>query len=132
MEKEKSVKLVGGIGNKCNKGTQYHLQNRVYSADELASSVTTSFLPYYELKGEKMEEELSIRKLTPLECLKLQAFTEEDYNNIKDLFGDGAIYHVAGDSITTTVICALFGTMVNVDYRKEIEEYTEKLKGDYE
>ena len=127
---ENKVVLYGGIGEKnSNNNTQWKEQNRIYDSKGIATSVTTCCHPYYYLGG--IMPELAIRKLTPLECLKLQAFTEEDYNNIKDLFGDGAIYHVAGDSITTTVICALFGTMANVDYRKEIEEYTEKLKGDY-
>ena len=76
--------------------------------------------------------DLAIRKLTPLECLKLQGFSEEDYNAIKDKFSDSAIYHVAGDSISTTVEIAMFGSMTDIDYRKLINNYVETLKGDYE
>ena len=73
-----------------------------------------------------------IRKLTPLECLKLQGFNEEHYNAIKDDFSSSAIYHVAGDSITTTVLMSVFGEMTDLDYRSIIQEYAETLKGDYE
>lgn len=69
---------------------------------------------------------LRIRKLTPCECLKLQGFTEEDYNAIKDEFSSSAIYHVAGDSITVTTLCALFGELTDLDYRSIIENYVEK------
>ena len=74
---------------------------------------------------------LRIRKLTPLECLKLQGFSEEDYNAIKEKFSDSAIYHVAGDSITVSTLMALFGELTDIDYRKSINEYVETLKGDY-
>ena len=79
-----------------------------------------------------MNEKLRIRKLTPCECLKLQGFTEEDYLAIKDRFSDSAIYHVAGDSISTTVELAMFGELTNIDYRTLINNYVETLKGDYE
>lgn len=79
-----------------------------------------------------MATNLRIRKLTPLECLKLQGFSEEDYNAVKTQFSDSAIYHVAGDSISTTVEIAIFGSMTDIDYRKLINNYVETLKGDYE
>ena len=81
---------------------------------------------------ESMSVNLRIRKLTPLECLKLQGFSEEDYNAVRKEFSDSAIYHVAGDSISTTVEIALFGSMTELDYRKIINNYVETLKGDYE
>lgn len=57
---------------------------------------------------------------------------KEDYENLKEQFSSSAIYHVAGDSIVTTCITSIFGTMCNVDYEKAISEYVETLKGDYE
>lgn len=38
---------------------------------------------------------------------------------------DSAIYHVAGDSIVVTVLMAIFGEMLGIDYRKKIGEYVE-------
>lgn len=71
-----------------------------------------------------------IRKLTPKECLKLQGFSEEDYKAIEE-FGQGALFHVAGDSISTTVLMGIFGELTDIDYSKAIDEYVETLKGDY-
>ena len=75
-------------------------------------------------------ENLKIRKLTPLECLKLMGFSEEDYNAISKEFGNSAIYHVAGDTIITTCLMSIFGTMLDVDYRTKVEKHVESLKED--
>ena len=40
--------LMGGLGEKVsNGGTQYYFQDRVYSADSVAVSVTAAFNPWY-------------------------------------------------------------------------------------
>ena len=40
--------LVGGLGEKVsNGGTQYYFQDRVYSSESVAVSVTVAFNPYY-------------------------------------------------------------------------------------
>lgn len=70
---------------------------------------------------------MRIRKLTPLECLKLQGFSEDDYNAIKDQFSDSAIYHVAGDSISVSVLMGIFGEMTDINYHKAINNYIETL-----
>ncbi len=38
---------LGGFGNKCNRDTQYHNQNRVYSSFTVSVAVTTAFQPWY-------------------------------------------------------------------------------------
>ena len=50
------IKVVGGIGKKCNKGKQYHNQNRVYD-NKLATCVNTAFNPYYVENGKDIERE---------------------------------------------------------------------------
>ena len=74
------------------------------------------------------QSSLRIRKLSPLECLKLMGFSKEDYNAISKEFGNSAIYHVAGDTIITTCLVSIFGTMLDVDYRTKVENYVESLK----
>ena len=74
---------------------------------------------------------MKIRKLTPKECLKLQGFSENDFNAISQEFGDGDIYHVAGDSISTTVLMGIFGELTKINYCQAIDNYVETLKGDY-
>lgn len=69
--------------------------------------------------------ELRIRKLVPKECMKLMGFSQKQYNDISN-FTDSAIYHVAGDSIVTTCLIALFGELTDLDYRKIINDYVEK------
>ena len=43
-------KLVGGFGEMCNRGTQYHFQNRVYDSNSVSVSLTTAFNPSYLVK----------------------------------------------------------------------------------
>ena len=72
-----------------------------------------------------MKSNLRIRKLIPLECMKLMGFSKKQYNDISN-FNDSAIYHVSGDSIVVTCLMALFGELTDLDYRKIINDYIEK------
>lgn len=105
-----------------------------FGGDKVYNQVTSTIKANKVDVGAVVKEpELKIRKLTPLECLKLQGFSEEDYKAISKRFGNSAIYHVAGDSISvSTLMCGVFGTMTNIDYRKATQDYVETLKGDYE
>lgn len=72
------------------------------------------------------ESNLRIRKLTPRECIRLMGFTDGDYDAMVGIgMTDSAIYHVAGDSIVVTVLMAIFGEMLGIDYRGKIGEYVE-------
>lgn len=112
------------IGNYMPSG---HNSSRVIDTSGIAPTVmenhgTITAIPTNDSK---------IRKLTSLECFKLMGFSQKDWESVKEQFGDSAIYHVAGDSIVTTCLISLFGTMTNLDYRKIIKDYTNTLKGDY-
>lgn len=53
-------------------------------------------------------------------------FTDGDYDAMVGIgMTDSAIYHVAGDSIVVTVLMAIFGEMLGIDYRGKIGEYVE-------
>ena len=44
--------LMGGLGEKVsNGGTQYYFQDRVYSSESVAVSVTVAFNPFYLVKA---------------------------------------------------------------------------------
>ena len=76
-----------------------------------------------------MNNNLRIRKLVPLECMKLMGFTKEDYQALKDIgLSDSAIYHIAGDSIITTCLVALLNPFVNEEHKhiEIINDYVEK------
>lgn len=75
---------------------------------------------------------LRIRKLTPIECLKLMGFERRDEQAMREIgMTDSAIYHCAGDSIITTCLMALFGQMLPIsdnELQQKIEKYVETLK----
>lgn len=72
---------------------------------------------------------LRIRKLTPLECLKLMGFEESDYLAMREAgLSDAAIYHCAGDSIVVSVLVGIFSKVMNKDHKEIIEQYVERVK----
>ena len=73
-----------------------------------------------------VKNNLSIRKLTPKECFRLQGVMDQDSEKIKQ--GDSSLYHLAGDSICTSVLCAIYGEMFGIDYKKKIRELVNSLK----
>lgn len=71
---------------------------------------------------------LRIRKLTEGECYRLMGFEEKDTEACKAVGQSKAnIYHQAGDSIVTTVLCGIFGTLLGLDYERAIENHSAKL-----
>ena len=135
MNKNDEIKVVGGFGNKCNKGTQWHNQNRVYD-NKVATCIPTSFHPYYldnERERESDRMNLRIRKLVPLETLKLMGFERKDEQVMREQeMSDMAIYHCAGDSIVTTCLMAIFGQMLltEEETQQKINDYVERLVKD--
>ena len=111
----------GNFNTECNRAS---LLNENDVALTIPTNNITKCAYIYIYNGEYY---MRIRKLTPLECLKLQGFSEDDYNAIKDQFSDSAIYHVAGDSISVSVLMGIFGEMTNVDYHKAINNYVDTL-----
>lgn len=110
-------KVIGGIGEKkSNNGTQWFLQDRIYD-NNIATSICTSFNPYY------LTKHLRIRKLTPCECYKLMGFTQRDYEKCAKIQSNATIYHQAGDSIVVTVLIAIFGKLLGIDYEEVIKNY---------
>ena len=78
-----------------------------------------------------VKQNLRIRKLTPCECIKLMGFERKDYESLVEYgLSDSAIYHCAGDSIVTTSLIGLFGTMTNKDYEQIIKDYAERIAND--
>lgn len=56
-----------------------------------------------------LEPQYRIRKLTPLECLRLMGFDDEDYKKLKAIgMSDSQIYKQAGNSIVVNVLEKIF------------------------
>lgn len=72
----------------------------VYEVDGLSPTLTTN-----KGEGPKVLEGLRIRKLTPLECWRLQAFDDDMFYRAKNAgISNSQLYKQAGNSVTTTVI----------------------------
>lgn len=76
---------------------------------------------------EKDSMKYRIRKLSPKECFRLQGVKDEDYEKIAKNQSDSSLYHLAGDSITTTVLMAIFGELLDMDYWTKIQEVEEDI-----
>lgn len=100
-------KVVGGIGEKkSNGGKQWYQQDRVYD-NEIAISVTTSFNPNY------VDNNLRIRKLTPLECWRLMGFDDGYFYKASKVNSNTQLYKQAGNSIVVDVLKAIFEKLHN-------------------
>lgn len=89
-----------------------------YITDDLpdnASVAGVDLLPY------------RIRKLTPRECFRLMGVKREDYENAARHQSVSSQYHLAGDSIVTTCLMAIFGELLSIDHKTKITELTEEL-----
>lgn len=77
---------------------------------------------------EGMKKNLRIRKLTPYECGKLMGFDRSDFEKMyASGLSEVALYHSAGDSIVTTVLMGLFGSLLQLDYKKAIESVADRI-----
>lgn len=72
--------------------------------------------------------ELRIRKLTPRECLRLMGVRDDDIDRMEKHQTNALLYHLAGDSIVTTVLMAIFGELLGLDHATKITELVEEIK----
>lgn len=57
-------------------------------------------------------QNMRIRKLTPKECYKLMGFTDQDYENARQVNTESQLYKQAGNSIVVNVLEAIFKEML--------------------
>ena len=62
-------------------------------------------------KDNLVMEKYRIRKLTPKECWRLMAFTDEDFHKAEAVNSNTQLYKQAGNSIVVTVLEAIFRQM---------------------
>ena len=68
-----------------------------------------------------------IRKLTERECFRLMGMADEDSAKLIATQNKTSLYHLARDSIVTTVLMALFGEMLGMDWEAKVREHVERL-----
>lgn len=79
---------------------------------------------------EPSKADFRVRKLTERECFRLQGVKDEDFAKIRQNQSKSSCYHLAGDSITTSVLMALFGQMLGIDWRSKVDELVHELQGE--
>ena len=66
-------------------------------------------------------EYLRIRKLTPRECFRLMGLKDEDIDLILENQTQASAYHLAGDSIVTTCLMAIFSQFYDIDWKEKFK-----------
>lgn len=85
---------------------------RVYDPDGLCATITTSTGGNRQpitLDKSSITPDFRIRKLTPLECWRLQGFTDAEFDRVRNGgISNTQLYKMAGNSIAVPVLCAIF------------------------
>ena len=74
-----------------------------------------------------IEQNYRVRKLTERECFKLISVKQEDFEKLRKNQSKSSCYHLAGDSIVTTVLMAIFGQMFDINWKAKINEMVEEI-----
>ena len=98
--------------NKCEIGDTINAYNESIDKSGVSPTVTTrpegfktAILP--------IDQTYRIRKLTPLECLRLMGFDDEDYEKVQAIgMSDSQIYKQAGNSIVVNVLEKIFEKII--------------------
>ena len=77
--------------------------------------------------GVQNQRDFRIRKLTPRECFRLMAVKDADYERVALNQSKSSLYHLAGDSIITTCLMAIFGELLDVEWESKIKELLDQI-----
>lgn len=95
------------IGNTVPSG---HTAGRIFDTDGISPTMMERHSKVIQILD---KPQYRIRKLTPLECLRLMGFDDEDYNKIKKMnISDSQIYKMAGNSIVVNVLMEIFKNLL--------------------
>lgn len=64
--------------------------------------------------------DLRIRKLTPRETFRLMGVKDEDYYKVAKNQSNSSLYHLAGDSICTSCLMALFSQLLDISWEDKL------------
>ena len=92
----------------------YDEQNGYIRKDGFVGTLTTDgSSPKHNNRVVEFMPNMRVRKLTPRECFRLMGVNDTDYDRVAKNQSKSSLYHLAGDSIITNCLMALFGTMFN-------------------
>lgn len=110
------AKVLGNLsGGKWDK--TYESARSVYDPERVSPSICTHGGGNQEEKF--LMNDLRIRKLTPTECFRLMGVKDEDSEKLANM-SNSTKYHLAGDSIVTTVLMAIFGELLEVEWKGKV------------
>ncbi len=66
--------------------------------------------------------DLRIRKLTPRECGRLMNVKDEDIDKLLKNQSNSSAFHLFGDSICTNCLMAIFGELLDINWKQKLEE----------
>lgn len=69
-----------------------------------------------------------VRKLTEKECFRLQGVKDDDFAMVRKNQSKSSCYNLAGDSIAVPCLMALFGEILEVDWKSKVEDLVEELQ----
>lgn len=96
-------------------------QQRIEFGGEVSNALTT--VQKDSLVAEQIDTaNYRIRKLTEKECGRLMGVKDEDIEKLGKNLSRSAKYHVFGDSIVSTCLMAIFGELLNIDFKTKIKE----------
>ena len=84
----------------------FESSSRLYSSEGISPTLQTGEQGYYKTNKK-------IRRLTPLECWRLQGYTDEQFYAAQKVNSDTQLYKQAGNSITVNVMVELFKKIYN-------------------
>ena len=93
---------------------------------DASSCISKDFLENTNIAGKDMTR-FRVRKLTERECFKLMGVKVKDFNKIKRNQSKSSCYHLAGDSIVSTVLMALFGQMLDIDWQEKVNNLVKNI-----
>ena len=91
-----------------------HNSHNIYDSNGLAPTISAR-----DYKGPKqvMTEDVRIRKLTPLECWRLQSFSDEQFDKAHQAgLSNSQLYKQAGNAVTVNVVKYIADHLLEEDY----------------
>lgn len=73
-------------------------------------------------------QNLRIRKLTPRECWRLMGFRDELFDKAQAVNSNFQLYKQAGNSIVTTVLMAIFGELLDIEWQSKVKNLINDIK----
>ena len=139
MNYQKCEHIADLIGGKWDKVIEQ--SKRVYSDNGLCPTLHTCGGGNQEIKimeenrffkqaletAKKNEKMKRVRKLTEQECFKLMGVKPNDYKRVRKNQSKSSCYHLAGDSIVTACLMALFGQMLDIDWKEKVQKTVEDI-----